>query len=156
MSRQRPQYPCASCGKACNKDAIECSACQLWVHRECVPMDKNMMREWDAPGLDFLCRACSFTSDPDPVTYDFAAACKRLQDAANSPSLQYVLSAEHLLLRTYEVKLPPIVASSYPGSTDPQAREILQKFQPVILNPSLCPRRWKLLISSFVKRLLRN
>ncbi|GFS20693.1 hypothetical protein ElyMa_001577100 [Elysia marginata] len=102
MSRQRPQYPCGSCGKDCNKDAIECSACQLWVHRECVPMDKNMMREWDAPGLDFLCRACSFTSDPDPVTYDFAAACKRLQDAVNSPSLQYVLSAEHLLLRTYE------------------------------------------------------
>ncbi|GFS04422.1 hypothetical protein ElyMa_001175300 [Elysia marginata] len=89
---------------------------------------------WDAPGLNFLCRACSFTSDPDPVTYDFAAACKRLQDAVNSPILQYVLSAEHLLLRTYEVKLPPIVASSYPGSTDPQAREILQKFQPVILN----------------------
>ncbi|GFR61099.1 hypothetical protein ElyMa_001837600, partial [Elysia marginata] len=70
----------------------------------CVPMDKNMMREWDAPGLDILCRTCSFTSDPDPVTYDFAAACKRLQDAVKAPVF------------------------------NPQTREILQKFQPVILN----------------------
>ena len=97
-------------------------------------MDKNFIREWDAPGLDFLCRACFFNPDSDPVTYDFAAAMKRVHDAVNSSNLQDILSAEHLLLRTYEVNLPPIVTSLCPGSIDPQARDILQTFQPVILN----------------------
>ena len=97
-------------------------------------MDKNMMREWDAPGFDFLCRSCSFTSNPDQLTYNFAAACKRVQDALNSTSLQNVISAELLLLRTYELSLPPIVDAAYSGQIDFQAKEILQKFQPILLN----------------------
>ncbi|GFS14163.1 hypothetical protein ElyMa_006738800 [Elysia marginata] len=117
------------------------------------------MREWDAPGLDFLCCACSFTSDPDPVTYDFAAACKRLQDAVNSPSLQYVLSAEHLLLRTYKVKLQTYCGLFLSWPNRPTSKRDSPKVpasHPEQLHPSLCPRIWKLLISSFVKRLLRN
>ena len=97
----------------------------LTFHRMCVPMDKSLMDQWTDDGLDFICRSCAFT-DSSHSAYDFAAALRRLA-SFSAPT------AEHLLLKTYDIQLPQPQSTSLPGAIDQVSCQILQKLQPIIL-----------------------
>ncbi len=66
-------YPCGQCGKGCGNNSIQCSSCQKWIHRRCVPMSPELLAEWSSDNLNFLCPTCAFTDK----NYDLQAALNR-------------------------------------------------------------------------------
>ena len=94
-------------------------------------MKQDLMDEWSAESLSFICRKCAFLTEG---TYDFIATLIRLQEGVGTSHLQDVISTERLLLRTYNIKLDHPSGSKLPGPTDSISLEIIRKFQPILLN----------------------
>ena len=53
------KYPCGLCGKNAEEDVIECSTCNEWVHRKCIPLSCKQMMEYKSKCLQFFCKPCS-------------------------------------------------------------------------------------------------
>ncbi|XP_013388573.1 uncharacterized protein LOC106157457 [Lingula anatina] len=124
---KKTRYPCGTCQRACSSDAIECSSCLKWIHRECVPMTEEMFDEWSADGVEFVCRDCAYDATGE---YDFERSLLHLRTNPDSAK------GEALLLTTYNVKLPVLRddATLIDWSSDKVAKQVLAKFHPIILN----------------------
>ncbi|XP_076442675.1 uncharacterized protein LOC143281356 [Babylonia areolata] len=130
----RRRYPCTTwthCGV--NNSSVECSTCQGWVHRRCVPLTYETLEQWSEEDLTFVCRACAFSDDG---TYDSIKALQRLQDAQSETiEKEKQGRSEKLLLETYEVKLPTLsgAADSNVLQVDKVSQDILGRFHPIML-----------------------
>ncbi|XP_022095784.1 uncharacterized protein LOC110981992 [Acanthaster planci] len=52
-------YPCGICNKAVNLARICCDHCNIWMHRECIPMSEDMYRILaDHSSLSWTCLSC--------------------------------------------------------------------------------------------------
>ena len=67
------RYFCNICGKNAEKDLIECSSCQNWVHRKCVPLSCKQIMDYTSKCLDFYCKPCSFVQG----TFSFRRSLER-------------------------------------------------------------------------------
>ena len=54
------KYPCGLCGENAEEDVIECSLCNEWIHRQCIPLSCKQMMEYKSKCLQFYCKSCSF------------------------------------------------------------------------------------------------
>jgi hypothetical protein len=53
-------YPCGVCEEECLDDTIQCSECEKWTHRTCVPMEPEILNAWADANLKFLCKECCY------------------------------------------------------------------------------------------------
>jgi len=53
------RWPCGVCGKGVGNNSIQCTSCQMWVHKKCSGMKGGMSKVMKA----FVCRGCG-----NPVT----------------------------------------------------------------------------------------
>ena len=75
-----PKYPCGMCNTGCRGDIVECSECNMWIHRRCVPVTVAMLGVWGGKGLRFVCPRCLFLDTPKPrktSVYDIKGALQR-------------------------------------------------------------------------------
>ena len=56
-------YLCPVCAYDAEIDSIECSSCNQWFHRKCIPMTCKQMNTWKDRTLNFLCKSCAFVAD---------------------------------------------------------------------------------------------
>ena len=55
------KYPCAVCRRGVGSNSIQCSKCNLWVHRKCTNIPKNQKIVADP---NFVCRRCKDEASP--------------------------------------------------------------------------------------------
>jgi hypothetical protein len=53
-------YPCGVCEEECLDNTIQCSECEKWTHRTCVPMEPEILNTWADANLKFLCKECCY------------------------------------------------------------------------------------------------
>ena len=51
-------YPCLACKKEVIYDAIECSLCKTWVHRQCAKISKKELKKFASPDCNWYCFSC--------------------------------------------------------------------------------------------------
>ena len=51
-------FPFKLCYRNVQTDAIECSLCQVWVHRKCAKITKHELNLFCKSGNDWYCRCC--------------------------------------------------------------------------------------------------
>ena len=54
------KYACGLCGENAEEDVIECSLCNEWIYRQCIPLYCKQMMEYKSKCLQFYCKFCSF------------------------------------------------------------------------------------------------
>ena len=51
---QMRKYPCSVCGKGVGRNSVQCTKCQLWVHKRCSGVYRSLTQE-----KDFItCKKC--------------------------------------------------------------------------------------------------
>ena len=97
-------------------------------------MTPAILEAWDSDGFTFLCRKCCFSRK----SYNFRAALLRLKAAfpLGEDAVTTVLGQERLLMKTFNVQLPPPhqrSAGVLPGTVDRTAKAILEKLSAGLL-----------------------
>ena len=102
----KKKYPCAVCLGQCQNDVIERHLCNMWVHKNCVPMTDEFMHKWAGQEyLQFSCPSC-INRDSD---FNFSRVLSILE---NSDNYFYAAKTAQLILETYNISLRLYVLSS--------------------------------------------
>jgi len=58
--KRASHYPCSVCKLEAGEDTVQCSACNQWTHRDCVPLtEEQFARCVSEKDLRFTCPSCA-------------------------------------------------------------------------------------------------
>jgi len=128
-AKRRVKFPCCLCNKACGIDTIQCTDCNVWLHRKCTRLTPVQFSAFDGADVLFVCPRCLGRRDNE--TNDWSVPLCKLKDdpfPATAWRVRELLDAYNAA----PAKMPS-TGATMPGVEDARAVEVLKMYQPALL-----------------------
>ena len=128
-ARRRVNFPCCICDKACGVDTIQCTECNVWLHRKCTGLSQVQFSAFNGDNVPYECPRC--IGRRDDGTYDCSVPLGRLRSDPRPATARRVQE----LLSTYKAAPTQTISTgvTMPGEEDVTALAVMKLYQAALV-----------------------